>query len=521
MAQLSLAVTPSVLAGARYRRPMHTARSRFSARAVRVVFGPAQTRHLALIHLTQALGDGLFAVSLAGSLFFNVSVDAARPNILLYLLLTMAPFAVMAPLIGPMVDRVAQGYPRVVGVANLTRTAMCLLLTVHLRTLAFYPEALAVLVSAKTYSVAKAALVPRLQPRRSQLLATNARLSRLGALGGALGGAAGAAVLTLTSAEWSVLLAAVAFCGSALLALRLPKVRQTTYATPGEEFEELHVPDVLAASASVTVLRTASGFLAFFVAFELKRAGAPPWLFGVAAGVSTVGAMAGTIVGPRLRRTRDERALLRGALAVPAVFCLIGAARVGPVVLLVCIAALAMASNIGRLSFDSIVQAHAPDVDRARAFAGFETRFQLAWVAGAVGPVGVRIPGWVGLLVTAAVLAGGGVAFNVERNALMRWRSSVVPTMDLPRSVLEHARRLQVAGHHDHAVLEAAMLLELTPPCGDVAREAAQVLRAQRARALAGSAGATEAQRAVQAAAALFALREPGAARLSSSRPPP
>ena len=43
------------------------------------------------------------AVSLAGSLFFNLSIDAARPRIILYLAITMAPFAVVAPLIGPFV----------------------------------------------------------------------------------------------------------------------------------------------------------------------------------------------------------------------------------------------------------------------------------------------------------------------------------------------------------------------------------------------------------------------------------
>ena len=124
---------------------MQTARQAFAGRTVRLVFGPAETRRLSVLHLTQALGDGLFAVSLAGSLFFNVSIDAARPNILAYLLLTIAPFAVLAPLIGPMIDRVAQGYPRVVAAANLVRMLLCLLLALHLKTLLFYPEALGVL----------------------------------------------------------------------------------------------------------------------------------------------------------------------------------------------------------------------------------------------------------------------------------------------------------------------------------------------------------------------------------------
>ena len=58
--------------------------------------------------------DAFFTVSLADSLFFNVSVEAARPRLLLYLLITMAPFVVLAPLIGPFVDRV-RGGQRTVG----------------------------------------------------------------------------------------------------------------------------------------------------------------------------------------------------------------------------------------------------------------------------------------------------------------------------------------------------------------------------------------------------------------------
>jgi hypothetical protein len=482
------------------------------------LLGPDTTRQLGIVHVTQALGDGLFAVSLAGSLFFNASIDAARPNILLYLLLTMAPFAVLAPLIGPVVDRVAHGYPRVATTANLTRTAMCLLLAFHLRTVLFYPEALAVLVAAKTYSVAKAALVPRLEPQRRQLLATNARLSRLGALGGATGGALGVVIVTLTRAEVSVLCAGAAFALSAVAAMRLPRPRpEAVFTTPGEQLDELLDPDVLAASAGVAVLRAASGFLAFFIAFELKRSGSPPWLFGVVAVASTIGAVSGTVVGPRLRARYDERALLRGALALPALACLAGSARVVAAVFVVCVFALAMGSNIGRLSFDSIVQGHAPDVDRGRAFAGFETRFQLAWVAGALGPVALRLPPWLGLLAPALLLGAGGLALTAERSVLARWRESVLPTPDLPRSVLEHARRLQSAGQNAHAVMEAALLLELLDAADPAAAEPAESLRGLRELALDGRAGPGEANAAVRAAAALYATT----ARPPTSPPTP
>jgi hypothetical protein len=44
--------------------------------------------------------DAMITVSLAGTVFFGASATAQRGNVLLYLLITMAPFAVVAPVIG-------------------------------------------------------------------------------------------------------------------------------------------------------------------------------------------------------------------------------------------------------------------------------------------------------------------------------------------------------------------------------------------------------------------------------------
>ena len=52
-----------------------------------------------------------------------------------------------------------------------------------------------------------------------------------------------------------------------------------------------------------------------------------------------------------------------------------------------------MASGIGRMAFDSIVQRDAPDANQGRAFAKFETRFQLSWAVAGVIPVLFTLPG--------------------------------------------------------------------------------------------------------------------------------
>ena len=63
-----------------------------------------------------------------------------------------------------------------------------------------------------------------------------------------------------------------------------------------------------------------------------------------------------------------------------------------------------MAAAVGRLAFESIVQRDAPQANQGRAFARFETRFQLAWAVAGLIPVIIVIPGWVGFLVVGLVM---------------------------------------------------------------------------------------------------------------------
>ena len=137
-------------------------------------------RRLGVVHGLGASADAFFAVSLAGSLFFNVSVEAARPRLLFYLLVTVAPFVVLAPLIGPFVDRVRGGQRTVLAVACFGRAALTLALVEDLRTLLMFPEAFAVLVLGKAYSIGRSATVPRLVTDETKLVSANASLARIG-----------------------------------------------------------------------------------------------------------------------------------------------------------------------------------------------------------------------------------------------------------------------------------------------------------------------------------------------------
>src|SRR5271154_7271464 len=80
---------------------------------------------LALVHVLMMAGDTLVTVSLAGSLFFSVTPTEAKGRVLLYLLLTIAPFAVVSPLLGPLIDKSANGRRILVAISAGVRAALC------------------------------------------------------------------------------------------------------------------------------------------------------------------------------------------------------------------------------------------------------------------------------------------------------------------------------------------------------------------------------------------------------------
>ena len=106
----------------------------------------------------------MIAVSLAGTLFFAATTDAQRGNVALYLLVTMAPFAVLAPVIGPLLDRLQTGRRWAIAASALGRALLALVMARHFDDFWLYPAALGVLVLSKAHNVLRAAVVPRVLP---------------------------------------------------------------------------------------------------------------------------------------------------------------------------------------------------------------------------------------------------------------------------------------------------------------------------------------------------------------------
>lgn len=142
--------------------------------------GAGRTGLAQLIELSAAgsIGDGFVAVALAGTLFFNASVSQARGQVALALLITMAPFALLAPFIGPMLDRVQHGRRYIMIGTVLARGLLCWGMAgavQHKDTLTLLPAAFGVLVLQKVYSVTRASVTPRLLPREITLVTANSR----------------------------------------------------------------------------------------------------------------------------------------------------------------------------------------------------------------------------------------------------------------------------------------------------------------------------------------------------------
>lgn len=378
--------------------PQHAAES--SAQRSRPWATPPFTR-LARTHALSIAGDTLFTAAMAGTVFFSVAdFDAARSRVALLLLLTIAPFAVAAPLLGPLFDRVRGGRRfMVVGLA-VARIILSLLIIRHRDSWLFFIEALLFLVLSKGYLIARGALVPTTVRNDAELVKANSRLALLSGVTAALTAGPAVLLLWLGGPGWVLVAAAVVFTGCAIAAWQLPSV--TVAPTPPDAVEkaELRSTGILVAASSMAAIRLIVGFLVFQVGFYAKDNDQGLLIVGAAIGAQT-GFLAGSMLSPVMRRRFSEERILAivlsftiaaGLLATVVGLFAGGSAVTLGVAATLLSAAVAGTSNVGKQAFDAIVQRDAPDANRGRSFARFETRFQLVWVAGALIPTAQVFP---------------------------------------------------------------------------------------------------------------------------------
>ncbi|MGV9711100.1 MFS transporter [Gordonia sp. NPDC003424] len=422
--------------------------------------------------------DAAMAVALANTLFFAAATGESKTNVGLYLALTIAPFALIAPLIGPMLDRLQHGRRIAMATTFGLRTALALLIMANSSWDAatdqlqydpwvLYPCALGLLVLSKSFGVLKSAVTPRVVPPTIDLPRVNSRLTTFGLIGGTIVGGGLAALFELLLAKvlpvhipgamaWLAVIAAV----GAWLCMRIPawvevtegeipatfsyhgepatsrpehesgsgrrKARETATALAAKMRQPLGRKVVTGLWGNATI-RILTGFLTLYIAFYAKAQQDvhSDWtqlvLLGAVGAAAGVGNMIGNGLGTRLELKNPPGIVLwcTAACFVAAVLT----AVFGSIVVATAAALVASGTSaIGKVCLDSSIQDDLPEESRASAFGRSETMLQLGWVFGAT--LGVLLPPtlWIGFTVV-AVLLGIGLVQTI----LTARGSSLVP----------------------------------------------------------------------------------------------
>jgi MFS family permease len=395
------------------------------------------------LHAVAAAGDAALTVSLAGTAF-AMPTDEARGQVALFLLLTMAPFVLLAPLIGPLLDRFRHGRRWALGATLAVRAFLSWVLASALveQSPWLFPAALGCLVASRTYVVARAAGVPRLVPERITLVKANSRINIAALVGMAIGGGLAGGLAQL-GPDWSLRLAFLIYVAATVLAIRLPARVDSTPDLPDEaglmpdgiglapgaaddrpgraagSTDRLPRRRVRALPTAVGVVlwlvtgsRVLTGFLVFYLVFLTRENPLPGWsgplVLGLVVAAAGLGNAAGSFLGnlsriphPQILATISAGALLASAVLPALLYSVWTLVVVG--------LSAGVFAQLGKLALDAIVQSDVEERQRGRVFSWTETILQGFWVlGGAVGIVAPLDPS-VGFGIASAVVVGTGL----------------------------------------------------------------------------------------------------------------
>ena len=371
---------------------------------------------LAVTHLLSAAGDALVTLALAKSVFFGMSPSEARGRVALSLVLTMAPFAVVAPFLGPAIDRLQGGRRYIVVFTALGRSVSCMFMAASVHSLVLFPAAFFTLVFSKAHFVAKSALVPAVVESDDELVKANARLVVGSALVGLVAAIPGVAILNLFNAAAVLRVASIVFFATEVAAIRIVPAREDRLDRDEDHDVGLRTRGIVLAAGVMGVVRATVGFLTFLLAFDFRRHGAPTYWYGIVLAGSVGGGLLGAMIAPRLRgRVREERIVV-GALVLVVIAGVAAAVIGGRGAAALMSAVVGMAAGGGKLAFDSLVQRDGHQAARGRSFAKFESAFQLLWVVGALWPVLIGIDAEPGYVIIAVITGAAMVAYVVARS---------------------------------------------------------------------------------------------------------
>lgn len=407
--------------------------------------------------------DAAMAVALANTLFFAAASGESKSKVALYLLITIAPFAVIAPLIGPALDRLQHGRRIALAMSFAARTVLAVVLianydgvTGSFPSWVLYPCALGMMVLSKSFSVLRSAVTPRVLPPSIDLVRVNSRLTTFGLLFGTVVGgglAAGAEYLfNMFELPGALYVLVAATVGGAFLAMRIPKWVEvtagevpTTLSYHGGTDQLRRHPERSAARQPLgrniitslwgnCTIKVMVGFLFLYPAFVAKAHGDGGWeqlrILGLIGAAAAIGNFTGNFTAARLKLGRPALLVVRAAIAVT--LSALAAALTGNL-MVVAVATLITsgASAIAKASLDASLQDDLPEESRASAFGRSESVLQLAWVIGGATGVLIYTELWAGFTAITAILIVGLAQTLVSYNG-----ASLIPGFGGNRPIL-------------------------------------------------------------------------------------
>ncbi|MGF2947215.1 MFS transporter [Mycobacterium sp. Lab-001] len=398
--------------------------------------------------------DAAMAVALANTLFFAAATGESKGRVALYLLITIAPFAVIAPLIGPALDRLQHGRRVALATSFALRTGLAALLIMNYDgptgsypSWVLYPCALAMMVLSKSFSVLRSAVTPRVMPPSIDLVRVNSRLTVFGLLGGTIAGGAIAAgvefVCThLFKLPGALFVVTAATITGAMLSMRIPRWVEVTagevpatlsYRTDSGPLRRWgHLPrvgdwpeevkkvsgtlrqplgrNIITSLWGNCTVKVMVGFLFLYPAFVAKAHQANGWaqlgMLGMIGAAAGIGNFAGNFASARLQLGRPAVLVVRCAVAVCTV-ALAAAVAGNLTVAVIATLVTSGSSAIAKASLDASLQNDLPEESRASGFGRSESTLQLAWVLGGALGVLVYTDWWIGFTAVCALLILG------------------------------------------------------------------------------------------------------------------
>lgn len=364
---------------------------------------------LARVHVASSAGDAMIAIALANSLFFSSPSESSRSSILLYLLVTLLPFALVAPFIGPALDRVEGGRRVLILLLNCGRALAAFFLIGNVDRFLLYPLAFVILVLGKGFAIAKAAVVPATVSSENELVSKNSRLAVLTVVAGLVGALPAWLFAKYLGEDWAVGMAGFSFLFSAALSTRLP--RAEVIPQPGEEqLEKLREVGIRMASTAMGIIRAVLGFMTFLLAFKFRTVDS--WALYVSAALAMLGTLSGSAIVAKIKELNRAEWILQLTLLITTFVCMLsiwtgdiqGALAVAFVV--------GLCASGSKVAFDSIVQRDAPNAKHGRSFGRFEAFFQFLWVIGALLGL-IPMPLWTGFMLMALATGTTGILYVI------------------------------------------------------------------------------------------------------------